>query len=298
MTILKTHFFLFSTFIFFCLNAKGQKDTLPDFAVKNINGSIEINWHNPYRNSIQINIQRSKEASKNFITIHSTPDPTAKYYRYTDKTAPHDTAYYRIFILFEGTNYQFSKALRPVKSNETVAVNVTENVSDTLVKKKTFTVEKKQITIQLPIEKKQEEDIRSTEKAINPPVKKTIPAAEEKNIEIISHQFKAKSKNNLFSINITPPVVTQSKKVWRPSVYIFTAADGNIMIRLPEAGLKKYSITFLKEEGRPLFVVAPVKQAPMIIDKSSFLKSGWYYFELRDGEKVIERNKFLITRDN
>jgi hypothetical protein len=62
--------------------------------------------------------------------------------------------------------------------------------------------------------------------------------------------------------------------------------------------MKKYSVTFLKEEGRPLFVLDNITESPMTLDKSSFLKSGWYYFELREDGAVLERNKFLITRDN
>jgi hypothetical protein len=45
-------------------------------------------------------------------------------------------------------------------------------------------------------------------------------------------------------------------------------------------------------------MIPEVKQSSMLLDKSSFLKSGWYYFELRESGKVIERNKFLITKEN
>ena len=84
---------------------------------------------------------------------------------------------------------------------------------------------------------------------------------------------------------------------WQPSVFVYTGDDGNIVIDLPEANKYQYSIIFAREEGRPLFTLPEIKEARLVLDKVVFLKSGWYYFELRENGKVKERNKFLITRD-
>jgi hypothetical protein len=83
-----------------------------------------------------------------------------------------------------------------------------------------------------------------------------------------------------------------------PSKYIFTGGDGNVVIAIPDATKKNYAITMLKEEGRPLFRIPKITQSSFTLDKTTFLKSGWYYFELRESGKVVERNKFLITSDN
>jgi hypothetical protein len=69
------------------------------------------------------------------------------------------------------------------------------------------------------------------------------------------------------------------------------------MIAIPDAAKKKYAITILKEEGRPLFRIPKITQPTFTLDKTTFLKSGWYYFELRESGNIVERNKFLITRD-
>lgn len=87
----------------------GQKDTLPEFsAIKKKNGEIVLSWVSSYKNVSQINIQRSKDSLRNFSTIHSLPNPNTKSYSYTDKTAKNDSGYYRIFVLFEGSNYIFT----------------------------------------------------------------------------------------------------------------------------------------------------------------------------------------------
>ncbi len=102
LSFLALFFFAFSF-------AFAQNDTLPKFqAIKKRNGEIVLSWNSPYKNVSQINIQRSKDSLRSFSTIHSVPNPNVKSYSYIDKTAKNDSGYYRIFILFEGTNYIFT----------------------------------------------------------------------------------------------------------------------------------------------------------------------------------------------
>ncbi|MFY7839960.1 MAG: hypothetical protein ACOVP7_06770 [Lacibacter sp.] len=100
---LLTSFFFITSFVF------AQNDTLPKFtAIKKRTGEIVLSWNSPYKNVSQINIQRSKDSLRSFSTIHSLSNPNVKSYSYIDKTAKNDSGYYRIFILFEGTNYIFT----------------------------------------------------------------------------------------------------------------------------------------------------------------------------------------------
>jgi len=223
------------SFLFICSVARSQQDTLPRFTVKKKNNIITISWLNYLKNTSQINIQRSKDSNRNFITIHSVPNPDARSYSYVDKTAKTDSGFYRVFILFEGANYIFTKPLRPVED-----------------------------TIKLL-----------------PVTNNNLLTKNEKQKEIVP-----------------PPVSAPPKKAWEPSVYIFTGDDGNVVIQLPDAKTKKYAVRFSREEGRLLFTLPEIKETYLLLDKATFLKSGWYYFELRENGTVIERNKFLITRDN
>ncbi|MFT3845187.1 MAG: hypothetical protein QM725_09050 [Lacibacter sp.] len=100
--------FFISLAIFLSFSSAAQNDTLPRFKAIKKNGEITISWINGFKNVTQLNIQRSKDSLKNFSTIHSVPNPNAKSYSYIDKTAKNDSGYYRIFILFEGTNYVFT----------------------------------------------------------------------------------------------------------------------------------------------------------------------------------------------
>jgi hypothetical protein len=223
--------------LFLTTEGKALNDTLPNFSVLKKNGIITISWHSTYKYAAQINIQRSKENNRNFVTIHSATNPLAKSYSHVDKTAKNDSSYYRIFILFEGVNYIFTAAQRPLED--------------------TFELQKPALHPTLP--------------ATTGPV---LPKEE-----------------------ITPPPSVPPRKQWEPSSFIFTGNDGNVVIQLPDANVKQYSIRFMNEEGQTLFNIPKIETSQLLLDKVNFLKSGWYFFELMENSKVIERNKFLITRD-
>ncbi|MBI2730761.1 MAG: hypothetical protein HYX40_08430 [Sphingobacteriales bacterium] len=94
------------------------------------------------------------------------------------------------------------------------------------------------------------------------------------------------------------PPSPPKKYVWEPSVYIFTADDGNVSIVIPGYKTKKYHIKFFEENDTPIFELHEVKESPLLLDKVNFLHSGWFKFELYENGVLLEKNKFLITRDN
>lgn len=238
---MKKLFLLIFTFLSCTLLVTAQTDTLPKFKAIKKNGEISISWINSFKNVSQVNIQRSKDSTKNFSTIYSLPNPNLKSYSYVDKTAKNDSGYYRIFVLFEGSNYIFTPSKR-------LFIDTTKIVAPT-----------PKITAVIEREKERPKEEKPKEEKAPPP----------------------------------PP-----KPVWVPSIYVFTGDDGNAVIKIPDAAVKKYSIRFMKEDGSTLFVIPQVKEQYLTLDKVNFLKSGWYYFELSVDGKLKEKNKFLITRDN
>ena len=112
---------LFLLFVAFtcCGSLFAQNDTLPKFSAKKRNGEISISWTSVFKNVSQINIQRSKDSTRNFSTIHSLPNPNVKTYSFNDKTAKNDSGYYRVFILLEGSNYFFTPSKKLVLDTST-----------------------------------------------------------------------------------------------------------------------------------------------------------------------------------
>jgi len=87
------------------------------------------------------------------------------------------------------------------------------------------------------------------------------------------------------------PVITY------PSRWVFTARDNNVVIHLPDAETKKYSVKFFDELDKPLFELSNLKDDYLIVEKVNFKKSGWYHFELLESGKIVEKNRFYIARD-
>jgi hypothetical protein len=85
--------------------------------------------------------------------------------------------------------------------------------------------------------------------------------------------------------------------VFMPSDYIFNDKKGNIIINLPGAESKKYSIVFKDESGREVLKINHVKESNLVMEKSNFYKSGWYYFEIYEGETLFEKHKVLLPRE-
>ena len=100
------------------------QNVLPDFTVRELTkGKIQISWNNPYKNCIQLAIQRSTDSSKNFRTIFSAQSPELANNGYVDsKLLPVEITYYRIFFVLQGGQYFFTKAIPIVKKAPTIIV--------------------------------------------------------------------------------------------------------------------------------------------------------------------------------
>jgi hypothetical protein len=95
----------------------------------------------------------------------------------------------------------------------------------------------------------------------------------------------------------TAPVPQAGKNLFIPSKHIFTGKDNNVIIALPNAMHKKYSIKFYDQDGTFLFELKKINQDYLTLDKSNFLHSGLFIFELFDDRIIIERDKFFIPKD-
>jgi len=88
------------------------------------------------------------------------------------------------------------------------------------------------------------------------------------------------------------------KDVFVPSIFVHTNPQGHVVIVLPENKANAYTIKFFKDDGSPLFTMNKVKESQLIIDKTNFLKSGWFRFELYENGLLKEKHKFQIPKDN
>jgi len=82
-----------------------------------------------------------------------------------------------------------------------------------------------------------------------------------------------------------------------PSVYVVVNPHGFAEIKLPEAATKKYKIVFFDENHTRLFTLNKITDTDLVLDKTNFMHAGYFYFELYDGDKLVERNKIYLQKE-
>ncbi|MEP6950919.1 MAG: hypothetical protein ABI863_16655 [Ginsengibacter sp.] len=211
--------FVFILFFFLILQKISfAQDTLPKVSVTQRSNKVLISWTNAFASVTTINIQRSYDSLKNFTTIGSVLNVTARSNGFVDAKVFIPPQYYRLFISFEGGTYIFTQSHRPG--------------IDTL---------------------------------------KTIPEVTE---------------------------IQPSVKTWFvPSKRVYTGKDNNVIIALPDAEKKKYSIKFFEEDGSPIFELKKITESWLTLDKVNFLHAGLFNFEIYSDGVLMEKHKVYIPKD-
>lgn len=259
------------------------QDTLPKFTVTQRGSRIVISWINPFKNISQLNIQRSTDSLRNFVTIWSPGSPEASPNGFTDATAPEGRVFYRIFYVLEGGDFAFTTSRRPVPATVAAAYQPKDVVSarDNVTSKLTNI---------------DPSDTRLVTIKIKDSVFRQLPG---NYFRLFRDSILRQTKDTLFAVNdslvsIRPFV---AKEIWRPSNYIYVNKDGYISISLPRVEERRYNVKFFEENGSSLFEVRHVKESPLVLDKSIFIHSGWFLFELYEDGKIKEKNKFYLPKD-
>ena len=79
---------------------------------------------------------------------------------------------------------------------------------------------------------------------------------------------------------------------------VYTGKENNVMINLPDAEVRKYSIKFFDENDKPVFEINKLQESGLIIDKVNFVHAGWFYYEVYEKGKLLEKDRFYIAADN
>ena len=123
----------------------------------------------------------------------------------------------------------------------------------------------------------------------------TINAGQKLQLADMKDAMAAVAKQNAANGNSEVPKKEEVVKVvWHPSNYIYTTADGNINIKLPDAAEKNYSVKFFEPDGSFLFEVKQVKEPFLILEKAIFLHAGWFNFEILENGKSYEKWNLFI----
>lgn len=83
----------------------------------------------------------------------------------------------------------------------------------------------------------------------------------------------------------------------KPSRHIYIGRENNIMVSLPGSTATNYSVRFYDENDKMVFEIGRLTEPELILDKVNFLHGGWFFYELYDRGKLVEKDKFFLPKD-
>jgi hypothetical protein len=298
--------FLIGVFLSTLLRAQ---DTLPHFsAIARGPGKILISWHNKYPVVSQISIQRSTDSLKNFTTLITVPDPKLPENGAMDTRAPHPNFYYRLFVVLENGKYLFTPSRRPGSNTAESTVAATKEENDEIALTRMAgarmlyvdpSTDRSVARVKSPIAIHSLPEVELSTTVFVRKGDSLIGQLSGSRIQTFRDSLLKRTKDTLVFIDgdtlqIKPFV---PKEVYKVSPFVFTGKYGNIQVSLPGAAQRHYAIKFYDEANKLLFELSAIKDPSLILDKTNFHHSGWFRFELYDGDQLKEKNKFFIPKE-
>lgn len=296
--------------------AGSAQDTLPGFSAEiKAKNKILISWTNPFGTKIkQLSIQRSRDSARLYKTIITIPDPTVLQNGFMDQNLPDTNFFYRIYIMMDGGEYIFGPSKRPitvppvpkaqpVPQRPSKPAQQTPDKTPPPATQEKPTAPVKQPPVQQPVNPKNQEP------TLPPPapekiliVKKgeeVIAELNERGLQRFRDSIINKTKDTLSLLSRDTLLVRpfQPREVYGVSKYIFVDKAGLIHIELPWFARRKYLVKFFENDLSPLFEIKDVKDPILLLDKANFMRAGWYFFEIYEDGKLLEKNKFFVGRD-
>ncbi|HSF45667.1 MAG TPA: hypothetical protein VLA58_06630 [Chitinophagaceae bacterium] len=261
-------------------SALGQ-DSLPGITVKNRSGKVILSWANPFSDIVLINIQRSPDSLKGFKTILAVADPKAVTNGFLDSKAPNTNQYYRLYVQQEGGKYFFTPSYKPY-------------LDTARPKPKTSPVAKAVTSAPAPAHETPAEPVAPAEST---EMERGDMGANKK-IEKNSVARKKLSNTKPVGVGDVEADAPEAQEFRAPSVHVYTTPQGNVVMALPPEKTNIYTLKFYKEDGTHLFTMNKVKDHQLTLDKTNFIRSGWFRFELYENNVMKEKNRFFIPREN
>lgn len=273
------HVLLMLIFSALMMTVSGQS-TLPDFQVIQRNGVNIISWNNEIKEITQLIIQRSVDSLTGFRSIVSMPDPTSSTNGFVDKKSGSKLFFYRIFFVMPGGRYVFTESQKP-------NVEIPPPVIQPAIKKQPIpNPAPVTVTTDPPITKKEVQVIIIKQ-----------PDTAVSRLSLV-YQKIGLSQYNWGTITILPKTENLlNDDTFVLSSLIYTNGEGNLIISLPDAPKNRFTLRVFREDKSLLFEMKHIRENQLLVDRSNFHNSGWFRYELREGERIRERNRFYIKPD-
>jgi hypothetical protein len=202
---------------------------------------------------------------------------------FLDSKAPNTTQYYRLYVQQEAGKYFFTASFKPyldtARAKPKTVVAKTVKLPDAPVNETTET----------PVPAPQSTETERVEDA--------EPGGNKK-IEKNTAGRKKLSNTRSVGVGEVEADAPETQEFNAPSVYVYTNNQGQVLLVLPPEKTNQYTLKFYKDDGTPLFTMNKVRDSQLTIDKTNFIRSGWFKFELYENNVMKEKSRFFIPREN
>jgi len=283
-----------------CSLLLNAQEPLPAFEVRDIgSGRIVISWFNQYPYTAQLTIQRSFDSLRGYKSILTVPDPSALQNGFADTKASNDHMFYRLYILLDKGRYLFTTPKRPTKQ-AAISTGTTGAPVD---------FQRTAAPVSAPSEATASTPLKtgSTTPVLNNAAAENREASDQQSDARM--QFTVKKVEPIV-IKLDPSKMGDSAKTpftvtpqndpdaYAPSMYVYAQADGNIRIDVPnKKRYAGYRIRFYEADKQFLFELKQLPAPSFQLDKTNFLHSGWFLYELYEEARLIERHKVFLEKD-
>lgn len=251
---------------------------LPSFNATDKNGTTIISWEKPPETLTLLVIQRSTDSLNGYKSIGSMPDPNTPQNGYADKGNKGLVHYYRIFYVSTNGKYYFTSS---------------KKASAPIVEASPMIIPKKD-SISIPVKKELIFEEEKTVLADNDP--DTIETISKKKLIESAFTLREDTFHTRFNIQLITEKIGPANNL-SPNPFLFINKENNLTLVLPETNKRKFNLQVWKEDGEIIFHMKNIKESQLLIDKSNFIYSGWFRYEISEGERVKEKGKFFINGD-
>ncbi|HEV2355627.1 MAG TPA: hypothetical protein VGR89_15370, partial [Puia sp.] len=274
---------------------------------------ILISWHNSYPVVSQISIQRSADSLKYFTTLLTVPDPRLPENGAVDSRSPGPGWFYRLFIVFDNGRYLFTTSRRPGPDHTTTVTRTAGKDDDAAGKMLARAADSRIVfvdpdrehghaVIKAPSRIHSAPQIADLGSSITVFVRKgsiVIARIPARQIPAFRDSILTRTRDTLVFVGGDTMVIKPflAPEVYRISAYVYTGRYGNVHVSLPDASRRHYSVRFYDDNSKLLFELAEIRDPALIVDKTNFQHSGWFRFELYDGDQLKEKNRLFIPKE-
>jgi len=101
--------------------------------------------------------------------------------------------------------------------------------------------------------------------------------------KVVIHPYKMEAGAINTATKTAPPMVFIDKK-------------GNVNLHLPNAQYYRYQIRFYESANQILFSIQGPKEENLMLEKSNFIRSGWFDYEVLLNDETKEKGRIFLPR--